>query len=1066
MPNDLEEWKAELEAANKRTLRAGEISYLDHIEELVEALDWRDSLYGRDLATLEQEFPISKKEPQKTYGSDLWTEKPDNPYSLWQYIALILIDNGFAIPEFLQASTEAEKTRSEIRERQRLKESHLWKNRLANLALRPTHHIEKKLDVRMRLQGRIARWESRIEGTSDYIDLPAKELTDWLNKGYGFLDRFASSCLALCALMQDYYRATQRIRLDLDKAEDRAMLNLIIQRSDTKELIVGREGLPLNRSDDRLCWQGISRGADADGYYQMQLGFDDRRPAPTPLAYLPGTPALYLCGDTVLEGPALPKPDADPNAPQEIPQEALESPEGLLFTRKLKIELPESLRNAITPVAMQRFLRCRIITEKDGAQNQILDTRILAISRDRRYWFSLTEDSWEQSDNLENHSPFPEAEEKTVFDLPDHLDCLEALRSFSMEEEDTGIWHSQIDHDFPRKFRNWIQSLPSELQIDVDEELDTLLDPRPSGRYLLSVAASDQPDWFDLSLVPEIIDDSLSATERKLLLEAKGEYVRLPGKGWKRFEIDVNAKQRATLENLGIAPDGQDTESMRFHALQLAETDLSEAAAEDLAKEIRKRAKSLSRGNPPNTPKGITTDLRPYQLDGFRFLTFLSQNGFGGILADDMGLGKTLQCLTWLAWLKHRVEEGESFRTLVVCPKSVSHVWVQETKTHSNFLSIAAFDPNNPRLFSSDENRPDILVANYTQLRIHSGFFLKHSWTACVLDEGQYIKNPSSQTAKTARSLNATHRLVLTGTPVENKALDLWSLFAYAMPGLLGSQKSFTSQYNESKANTPSRLFIRTRHFLLRRTKSQVAPELPDRTEETLACDMEGIQFEMYQAEISQTRSQLLSFQSDTQFQQERFNILASLLRMRQICCHPRLIDPTLIDARSAKLDAVLELVGELKDEGHKVLIFSQFVEMLEIIQDELIKMNCSHLILTGQTQNREELIDRFQTDSSINVFLLSLRAASFGLNLTAASYVVLFDPWWNPAVEAQAIDRTHRIGQKNAVNAYRLIARNSVEEKIQSLQLKKETLANEIVREDSLNQVLDLDTLRQVLGT
>jgi len=313
--------------------------------------------------------------------------------------------------------------------------------------------------------------------------------------------------------------------------------------------------------------------------------------------------------------------------------------------------------------------------------------------------------------------------------------------------------------------------------------------------------------------------------------------------------------------------------------------------------------------------------------------------------------------------------------------------------------------------------------------------------------------------------LKAKHRLVLTGTPVENKALDLWSLFSYAMPGLLGTQKSFTTQYNESKANTPKRLFSRTRHFLLRRTKSQVAPELPDRIEETLACDMDGIQLEMYQAEINQTRSQLLSFQSDSQFQQERFNILASLLRMRQICCHPRLIDPSLTDSRSAKLDALLELVAELKDEGHKVLIFSQFVDMLNIIRDELEAMECSHLMLTGQTQNREALVDQFQEDPSINVFLLSLRAASFGLNLTAASYVVLFDPWWNPAVEAQAIDRTHRIGQKNAVNAYRLIARNSVEEKIQSLQLKKETLANEIVREDAINQVLDLDTLRHVLS-
>ena len=251
---------------------------------------------------------------------------------------------------------------------------------------------------------------------------------------------------------------------------------------------------------------------------------------------------------------------------------------------------------------------------------------------------------------------------------------------------------------------------------------------------------------------------------------------------------------------------------------------------------------------------------------------------------------------------------------------------------------------------------------------------------------------------------------------------------------------------------------------MLRRSKLQVAPDLPDRIEETLSCEMEGDQMDLYNAELKGVQESLRSISTKAEFDKERFNILSSLLRLRQICCHPRLIDPAYADMNSAKLEALLDLVSELEGEGHKVLIFSQFVEMLEIIRTELQDRDCKYLMLTGKTRNREELVNQFQDDESITAFLLSLRAAGSGLNLTAATYVILYDPWWNPAVEAQAIDRTHRIGQQNAVNAYRLTIRDSVEDKIQSLQLKKETLANEVVQEDSLHQILNLERLKSIL--
>jgi SNF2 family DNA or RNA helicase len=305
---------------------------------------------------------------------------------------------------------------------------------------------------------------------------------------------------------------------------------------------------------------------------------------------------------------------------------------------------------------------------------------------------------------------------------------------------------------------------------------------------------------------------------------------------------------------------------------------------------------------------------------------------------------------------------------------------------------------------------------------------------------------------------------VLTGTPIENRLLDLWSLFAFALPGLLGSQAAFKRHYADDNPLALSRLRARVRHFLLRRTKTQVAADLPARTEEDVTVELEGDQRKLYDAEMKRARAMLLKVATPREFDQARFNILASLLRLRQICCHPALIDDAHRAAPSAKLEELLERLEELRAEGHQVLVFSQFVTMLEIIREKLVAANIDHLLLTGQTEDRDALVREFQAHKRHTVFLLSLKAAGFGLNLTAASYVILYDPWWNPAVEAQAIDRTHRIGQALPVTAYRLIARGTVEEKIRALQREKSALAGAVVQEESLASVLDLDSLRQIL--
>ena len=334
-------------------------------------------------------------------------------------------------------------------------------------------------------------------------------------------------------------------------------------------------------------------------------------------------------------------------------------------------------------------------------------------------------------------------------------------------------------------------------------------------------------------------------------------------------------------------------------------------------------------------------------------------------------------------------------------------------------------------------------------------------WLAVILDEGQYIKNPNSQTAQVARALRANYRLVLSGTPIENRLLDLWSLMTFAMPGVLSSRNHFARLFDaKDDPFARRRLAARVRPFLLRRTKSQVAKDLPDRIEEDLYCEIEGEQKTLYRAELKRAQQLLLKVKTQKQLAKERFHFLTSLLRLRQICCHPALVRPD-SKAPSAKLEALLEQLEPLMDEGHKVLVFSQFVALLALLKPAIAERGWPMFYLAGETENRGPLVQQFQSAEGAAVFLISLKAGGFGLNLTAASYVVLFDPWWNPAVENQAIDRTHRIGQANKVIAYRLLIKDSIEGKIRALQKQKKALAEDVLGEEKFAQSLTLDDLQ-----
>ena len=452
--------------------------------------------------------------------------------------------------------------------------------------------------------------------------------------------------------------------------------------------------------------------------------------------------------------------------------------------------------------------------------------------------------------------------------------------------------------------------------------------------------------------------------------------------------------------------------------------------------------------------KHIKAKLRPYQLSGFQWMQTLDELGWGGCLADDMGLGKTLQAITFLQFLK---EKYKGSTHLVVCPTSLIYNWENELQKFATRLKYHIYYGTS-REFTDDHFEDyDIVITSYGLVRNDMEQMLKFNWHYVILDESQAIKNPEAQVTKAVQLLKAKNRLVLSGTPVQNNTFDLYAQFNFINPGILGSKEFYKTEFanpidknNDAEKSKALRQLIYP--FLLRRTKEQVAKDLPDKTETILWCEMSKEQRGVYDDYKNYYRKMLMKKIAEDGMAKAGMYVLEGLLRLRQICDSPQLVkDKEVTTKKSIKID---ELVRELEENtgNHKLLVFSQFTEMLSLIKDELNEKKIVFSYLDGSTPaaKRQEAVDKFQQDESIKVFLISLKAGGVGLNLTAADYVYIVDPWWNPAVEQQAIDRTHRIGQTKKIFAYKMICKNTVEEKIVQLQQRKKQIANDLVTEDA----------------
>ena len=574
------------------------------------------------------------------------------------------------------------------------------------------------------------------------------------------------------------------------------------------------------------------------------------------------------------------------------------------------------------------------------------------------------------------------------------------------------------------------------------------------SKITAKVTSNEKEKWFSLDITVDYDGQTLPLekiwnawTRGKRYVQLKdGSYTSLPEEWLKKISHK--------LTTLGLDPSKPPQQRFKqFEAPMLDGLldDMPEAQTDAYWVKLRERIHSFKEVKAVPAPQGLNAQLRSYQMQGLAYLNFLSEYGFGGILADEMGLGKTIQTL---AFIQYMVEHKHKGANLIVVPTSVLPNWEREAEKFVPSLKrLIIYGTRRENMFKQI-GKSDLVITTYALLRRDLEEIEKFDFNTIILDEAQNIKNPNTITARSVRKLNARMRLCLSGTPIENNLFELWSLFEFLMPGFLGSQHSFQrgiiKPIKDGDPETLEYLRARVRPFILRRTKAEVARDLPPKVESVTCCALEEAQAELYAAVARKLRDQVLADVDEKGLAKSQMSILDALLKLRQICCHPRLLKIDIPgfsnNLPSGKFEAFKDMVQEVVEGGHKVLVFSQFVQMLKIIRQWLEFSQIPFCYLDGASKDRFEQVDRFNNSPNIPIFLISLKAGGTGLNLTSADYVIHYDPWWNPAVESQATDRTHRIGQTRQVFSYKLICQNTVEEKILKLQDAKRNVAEAII--------------------
>jgi superfamily II DNA or RNA helicase len=679
--------------------------------------------------------------------------------------------------------------------------------------------------------------------------------------------------------------------------------------------------------------------------------------------------------------------------------------------------------------------------------------------------------------------------------------------------------------EFPRMQKEWEVTLEERLGHSTREKIERI-EPRfeitPSG-----------VQWFDfgVSFASGSGEQFSSADIQRLILSGQSHTRLKNGKvavidtgaveELQQFLLDASPEQRAGKYRLGNTQAG-------FLEATLEQQGWQAQAPQHWRERARQQSGEAKLECPPLGD--LENVLRPYQKHGVAWMDFLRTNGFGGILADEMGLGKTLQALafiqsrTGVSPVRPNEDRRDARPTLVVCPTSLVFNWVAEAKKFTPQLKVLALHGSDRHKFFEEIPRSNLIVTSYALVRRDFDHYKQIEFDTVVLDEAQHIKNRATQNAQAVKAIRSQHRLVLTGTPLENSVLDLWSIFDFLMPGYLGSAKDFKERYEvpiarEKNADAQARLARRLKPFILRRLKRDVAADLPAKIEQVTFCELNEEQRAVYQQVMEFSRKEVLEAVGTQGLAKSRLVVFTALLRLRQICCdlrllklrdaaplspsplhgeragvrggndetrsqtgesfdvttpHPQSLSPLRGEGSqnalrgeyqdSGKLEAFDELLQEITDGGHRVLVFSQFVSMLSLLKAKLNEQEIEFCYLDGSTTNRGAVVEKFQRGSA-PVFLISLKAGGVGLNLTGADTVIHFDPWWNPAVEDQATDRAHRIGQTRVVTSYKLITRGTVEEKILTLQQKKRDIIKATLGEEQFTEALNWEEIQDLFA-
>ncbi|MBE9464395.1 DEAD/DEAH box helicase [Dyadobacter subterraneus] len=571
------------------------------------------------------------------------------------------------------------------------------------------------------------------------------------------------------------------------------------------------------------------------------------------------------------------------------------------------------------------------------------------------------------------------------------------------------------------------------------------------NKATVSLTINSGTDWFNTSVQVKFGKEIATLKHLSKSIRNKSKFVELGDGTLGILPQDWIEKFAKYFEAGEIAGEVIRTPKINFTSiLELYEDEVLSQPVKNELLLYTSKFSDFESIKPVEVPKELKTSLREYQKDGLNWLNFLDEFGFGGCLADDMGLGKTVQII---AFILSQRNKGHQNTNLIVVPTSLIFNWQAEVEKFAPSIKIHTVYGSNRVKDHQNFDDYEIILTSYGTLLSDIKFLKEYRFNYIFLDESQAIKNPESQRYKASRLLQSRNKIVLTGTPIENNTYDLYGQLSFACPGLLGNKIQFKNHYaipidRFEDSKRARELQKKVNPFILRRTKQQVATELPDKTEMVIYCEMGAEQRKVYDSYSDEFRHFLLTHK-ERDLPRESLNILAGLTKLRQICDSPALInDEEYYGDSSAKIEVLIEQI-ESKAPQHKILVFSQFVKMLDLIKKELVTRNISFEYLTGQTKNRSERVESFQNDEGVRVFLISLKAGGVGLNLTEADYVYLVDPWWNPAVENQAIDRSYRIGQKKNVVAVRLICPDTIEEKIMKMQDSKRDLANDLVKTD-----------------